>query len=521
MGFGAFNVSTRIWIGFGALIAVSLCLAGLGVWQLSGIGGETLKMNALSANFGRVLEVTRRLEAMRRSETRMQIDNTGIDDAKDNQAQVGALLSAAGQATLSEERRQAYAGVQSLLNTHGQSLDHFTQLMKTATDQRAALFTGGDALTAATNKLVSAARETHDGAVAAAAADANSAILLVRVVNWRFMATLDKAGLATFKINHDKAEAALAALGQTANPEVIALVPPVRTALGAYETSFNAFAAARLEASDLYDGTMRPQIKTMQDELDTTAKSIKDAFEASDKESTAIIARASRLEEILAAVALLIGISLALIIGRGITRPLGGMTRAMTKLAGGDRTVEIPARDNTDEIGAMARAVEVFKQDAIAKYDLEEQQTRAQATQSRRQEEIGQLVGFFGRSVSGVFTTLAEASANMTQSSTALEHSASETGAQTSIVLNEVEQTAQTVQTVAAASQELSSSIEEIGRQASESQRISTAAMRQSDEVVAKVAELRGAAEQIGTVVELINSIASQTNLLYRNTCHA
>ena len=97
------------------------------------------------------------------------------------------------------------------------------------------------------------------------------------------------------------------------------------------------------------------------------------------------------------------------------------MTQAMTQLAAGDRSIEVPARDNTDEIGEMAKAVEVFKQAAIAKHELEEQQARQQAVQARRQEEIGQLVGFFGRSVGGVFTTLAEASATMTQSSSTLD----------------------------------------------------------------------------------------------------
>ena len=204
-------------------------------------------------------------------------------------------------------------------------------------------------------------------------------------------------------------------------------------------------------------------------------------------------------------------------IGRGITRPIGGMTEAMNKLAAGDRTVVVPARENTDEIGSMARAVEVFKQNAIAKHDLEEKQVQEHATASRRQEEIVQLIGFFGRSVGGVLTTLASASADMTSSSVALEQSASDTGSQTRLVLNDVEQTAQTVQTVAAASQELAASIQEIGQQASESQRISTAAMQQSDEVVARVAELNNAAQQIGTVVELISSIAGQTNLLALN----
>jgi len=466
-----------------------------------------------------VVEATRRLEAIRRAETRIRLDAdpSAFTDTKDSIALVNGLLTDAGKATLSEERRRTYKEVQDILQTHGEAFDRFSQFTRTFTERRAGLFSGGDQLTAASNRLVDAAVATHDPAMAEAAANVNAAVLLVRVANWRFMASLDKAGPATFKTNSEKAEAAVAALQKAANPEVVALVAPVQAALAAYDRDFDGFSTPKLQAENLYEQQMRPQIQAMQGKLDTAVTSLKQAFDAANTESVAIISSASRLVEILAAVGLLIGAGLAFTIGRGITRPLAGMTSAMTRLAGGDRGIEVPAKDNTDEIGAMARAVEVFKQDAIAKHEMEEKQTREQAAQARRQEEIGQLVGFFGRSVSGVFSTLANASANMTQRSTALEQSATETGSQTTLVMSEVEQTAATVQTVAAASQELSSSIEEIGRQAGESQRISTAAMQQSDEVVQKVAELRTAAEQIGTVVELINSIAGQTNLLALN----
>jgi methyl-accepting chemotaxis protein len=214
---------------------------------------------------------------------------------------------------------------------------------------------------------------------------------------------------------------------------------------------------------------------------------------------------------------LVVAILLALLLGRGVSRPLTAITAVMNRLSSGDTEVVIPGRGRRDELGTMAKAVEVFRQNAIEKHKLEEQQVREQAVRARRQEEIDQLVGFFGRSVGGVFTALSAASTNMALTSSSLEISAADTGAQTRLVLNEVGQTSMTVQTVAAASQELSASIDEIGRQASESSRISSAAMKQSDDVVVKVAELRTAAQQIGTVVELINSIASQTNLLALN----
>jgi methyl-accepting chemotaxis protein len=517
MGFNRFKIGTRIWIGFGALIILSVSLAGFGVYKLSDVGTETGTMTFLMGRAMRVMDATHRLEAVRRAETRMRIDGADYKDATDNATLVREELTEALRVSQSEQRRRNYASLLDVLTSHDADLTRFAQYTKTWTDRRAALFTGGDALAAASNRLVAAARAANNPALSEAASSVNAAVLLVRIANWRFMATSDQAGPATFKTNRANATAAITALQALAPPEVAVLVSPLQMALDTYEADFNGFSTARLAAGDLYENTMRVQLKTMQDMLDLTVASLKESLATATANSTSIIASSSLTQEILAVVAFIIGASLALLTGRGISRPVNAMTNAMIRLAAGDRDVEVPARDNTDEIGSMARAVEVFRQNAITKVALEETQTRDQAVQARRQEEIGQLVGFFGRSVGGVLSTLAQASANMTESSTALEQSATETGSQTNIVLNEVEQTAQTVQTVAAAAQQLSSSIEEIGRQASDSQRISTAAMRQSDEVVDKVAELRTAAEQIGTVVELISSIAGQTNLLALN----
>jgi methyl-accepting chemotaxis protein len=201
----------------------------------------------------------------------------------------------------------------------------------------------------------------------------------------------------------------------------------------------------------------------------------------------------------------------------GVIRPIRAMTGTMRSLASGELDTEIPALARRDEIGVMASAVNVFKRNALEKRELESRQLRDRAARARRQEEVDQLVGFFGRSVGGVFAAVSKASVGIADTSTSLQDSAVDTGNRSKQVLADIGLTSSTVEAVAAASQELSASISEIGRQAGESSRISTAAMRQSDEVVTQVAELSGAAQQIGAVVELINKIASQTNLLALN----
>jgi methyl-accepting chemotaxis protein len=238
------------------------------------------------------------------------------------------------------------------------------------------------------------------------------------------------------------------------------------------------------------------------------------------KDTTEYEAAASSAQHVLLlgiAAILAVAIVLSLLLGRSVSRPLIAITAAMNRLSGGDSDVAIPGNARRDELGTMAKAVQVFKENAVEKLRLEQAQMEARAAIKIRQEEIDQLIGFFGRSMSGSFNSLSGTSADMSRTSTSLESAAQTTGGQATQVLSEVEQTSLAVQAVAAASQQLSASIDEIGRQASESARGSAVAIQQAEDVVGKVDELRQAAEQIGNVVKLINSIAGQTNLLALN----
>ncbi len=219
---------------------------------------------------------------------------------------------------------------------------------------------------------------------------------------------------------------------------------------------------------------------------------------------------------ILAVAALTIVVSY-LVARKSVVGPLKASIATMNRLAQGDLGADTPAPRSRDEIGEIMAALMVFKENAIEKHRLEDSQAAGRAASKARQEEINQLIGFFGRSMSGSFGSLSGASADMSRTSTSLESAAQITGTQATQVLSEVEQTSLAIQTVASASQQLSASIDEIGRQASESARGSSVAMQQAEDVVGKVDELRKAAEQIGNVVKLINSIASQTNLLALN----
>jgi methyl-accepting chemotaxis protein len=141
------------------------------------------------------------------------------------------------------------------------------------------------------------------------------------------------------------------------------------------------------------------------------------------------------------------------------------MTACMTKLAAGDTMSDIPARDNTDEIGEMARAVEVFRQQAIQNVHLAREQAHEQAAKERRQIAMDRHTQDFGTSVSGVMHSFMSAAASMRQSASDVNEAARKTRSSTSITVEGATASARDLNAVAAAAEEMAASINEISSQ--------------------------------------------------------
>jgi methyl-accepting chemotaxis protein len=513
------KVRTRIYLGFAVLVVLSLGIAAFGVYQLSGVSTNVGKMDLLATNTQRVLTITRQLEAIRRAETRYLVDATeaSMKDARDNASAADALLTDAVKIVLIEERRNAYHAVQNTLRTHLTNLDHFGQLSTTWVAERARLFAGGDALTAATDKLVAAARASNDEKAGNAADGVERTMLLVRLASWRFIATQDSAGVGPFKTAAENARPPLGEMQSVASAEVAQLIAPVQTALAAYEASFTAYSTARLAAAALFNDQMRPQILDMQQRLDTAATSLAQSFNDSRSTAFAVISSASWLQEILAAAALVFGSGLAFLIGRGIVRPLAAMTGVMGRLAEGDNSVEIPSRDNQDEIGDMARAVEVFKQHAIEAQRLASEQEAARTAKERRSAAMERHTQDFGNSISGVMASLAGSAEGMRRAAESMAQAAEAVRDEAGSTAGGATKSSQDLTSVAAAVEQLNASVGEISRQLAEAADVARQAVQRADSSHATMQGLSEATARIGDVVHLISDIAGQTNLLALN----
>src|SRR5215510_5861800 len=211
-------------------------------------------------------------------------------------------------------------------------------------------------------------------------------------------------------------------------------------------------------------------------------------------------------------------IGLGFLTVRTIGSLLRRLTRTMEALANRQLDTDVPGRDRADDIGAMARAVQVFKQNAISMHKIEGQQAaQKERAAAEKRMALDQLANAFEADVMDVVRAVSAAAAQLQQSAAAMSSAANETSRQSEAVASASNQATTNVQVVASAAEELSSSIREIGQQVTSAATIAAGAVEQAGNTSGIAEGLTGKAKRIGEVVRLINDIASQTNLLALN----
>lgn len=215
---------------------------------------------------------------------------------------------------------------------------------------------------------------------------------------------------------------------------------------------------------------------------------------------------------------LVLGLILALLLGRGISRPIILITKAMQRLSAGELAVAIPGIGRADEVGTMAATLNVFKEGLQENERLRIEQDHAKGvSEERRRGELTQLADAFEVAVGGVVQSVVSASSQLQFAARSMSSATEEVSGQSVTVASAAEEASANVETVAASAEELASSIGEIKRQADESTRVASRAVSDAQETAHRVRELADSANRIGEVVNLIDNIASQTNLLALN----
>jgi len=308
-------------------------------------------------------------------------------------------------------------------------------------------------------------------------------------------------------------------LSQTAaEGEAAALMAEVKPLISTYEAGFSNYAGLGGEIEVLMNKAMADQMVNLTDNTKAVVDSA--TSEASSIETETLETIASTRMFLIGAgiVGLLAGIGLAVLLGNAIANPLIAMTEAMGRLANGDHATEIPSRQRHDEIGEMAAAVQVFKDNANRMEAMRhEQEDQKKRSEQDRKAALRKMADTFETQVGGVVDAVTAAAVELQASSKQMSSTAQETSAQATAVSAAAEEASSNVQTVASATEELSASINEIAGQVERSQSVAVRAneeARHTSELIKKLSENVGS---ISEIVVLINDIASQTNLLALN----
>lgn len=215
--------------------------------------------------------------------------------------------------------------------------------------------------------------------------------------------------------------------------------------------------------------------------------------------------------------AVFLAIMVTLLVSRMIARPIVGITEIMSGLSSGNKDVDVPETARGDEIGRMAKAVLVFKENMIHADALSAEQARERRAKEARAQKLEERARSFDENVSGVVRAVSDATVNLQSSALSMSAMANEATQRATIVASASEEASANVQTVAAAAEELAASINEIGQHVRNSSTIAQRAVSDADNTNSVMENLAETAHRIGDIVKLINDIAGQTNLLALN----
>jgi methyl-accepting chemotaxis protein len=274
-----------------------------------------------------------------------------------------------------------------------------------------------------------------------------------------------------------------------------------------------------VEALDLVRQKFDPALTKMETDLTTLVEEVDATMQRDAKTLTSSTSTTVLTTQIMVGIGLIAVFGLALVITLfGVSKPLTSMSEIMGELAKGRFDVDVFGQNRVDEIGVIARSVQVFKENgrAMEKMRAEQEASKAKAEAERRQMML-QLADSFEAEVKVVVQSVSSQASQLQSTALSLSNVADKAKGQSSTVSTAAEHASSNVQTVASAAEQLASSIGEIARQVAHSSELSRSAVVEAKRTSEIVSALATSAQKIGDVVNLITDIASQTNLLALN----
>jgi methyl-accepting chemotaxis protein len=362
------RIGAKIFAGFGSVIVLLVLVSGFGVHELSSTGASVARLNTASEAAQRILELDRNTEVMRQRALRFKQlhDKTSIDEFNDSYKESIELLTFAKKSAPSEERLRLYEGASQQLDVVKKKFDEMVasvNLLLQAQDQFAL---AGNKLNSTAHRVFALAEIGNNSDTMLAVRDIEVALDIMRATVWRFQVTLDPKDMSSFKANVQNLNATVETFGQVANAQAKAPLGDLTTAVKSYDDAFSAVAKAMIANEDLYSNQIRPLLADVYKTMSGAKGSIIESQQLSKKAADDAVSTGTTLTAIMAAGTIVVGIALAWFISRGISRPLRKTAEVLGDLTN-DRIVDVPYTERGDEVGAIAKATEIFKQSIAQK----------------------------------------------------------------------------------------------------------------------------------------------------------
>ncbi len=519
--FANLPIALRLLCGFGLVLLLMIGLGGRSIWGVDQFNRQIARYAEAGEAASHADEIAQRFLAL---EVAVHDFAAGASPEQLARAETRyAALRAAVAGEAEAASTEPHAGLASVATAAAAYWDGFQELvdLRAARDEvRDMVLRGdGDSLRAAITPLIAEARDAADHSTSEALTRALTAFLLARDYTGRYVelqrpGDLEEAKAKLAEMSKMLGYAERFAQASERREAIAALQPAVAT----YASGLEAFELLAAEGARLTAEVMEVAAGALATALDETTRQAAERKREAEAVVQAEVAEAKTLAIVLTALAVLLGLLLAMLIGRSIVTPVKAMTAAMHRLSEGDLEVNVPATGRRDEIGRMAAAMQIFKDNAQEAERLRQEAAErevAQAEEKRR--AMNALADSFETSVRGIVESLGRAASEMQTSARALTQTADDSRNQASAVASATQQAAANVQTVAAAAEQMTAAIQAIAKTVEQSNTSAGRAVDQTQETTQAIQELAAKADSIGRVVGLISDIAEQTNLLALN----
>ncbi len=515
------KVRTKMLSGFGCVVAILAGLGGVSLYSLRQISDaeDLISRYTKVVNIENDIEIDLTRARLLLREYLIMLNPEAIRSAEELLTKLPKSLDELSLALVKKDRLAVVGEVAEQLKLYRQRFNELLALVRSIETERVeVLDRAGARIRSGLQQLAAKAAESGDTRLQIMALAAMEPAMAVRLdANKALTRHDDEMTRAALARSAELAAALKPVEALAQDPALKPLIESVNAGVAAYDAAFHKLAQATVDVYRTLNVDMRGLGARMTTLIDGLQDSAAVGQQDAQKNIDSVIALSDTLTIGMLVGGLAIGVGLALLIGGAIGKSVGGMTEAMRRLADGDTSVDIPGVGKTDEIGMMAGAMQVFKENRVIADRLAGEQAAERAAREKRAERVESLTFSFEAKVGELVNMVSTAAAELRSTAESMTGTAGQTTEQATTVAVAAEQASANVQNVAGSAEELSSSISEISRQVTQSARIAGQAVNDAKRTDSVVRALADGAQKIGDVVSLISDIAGQTNLLALN----